>query len=41
MTVDITGTFGVPRENDNERRVEQLGAERGLYVGNTYFEQKS
>ena len=34
----ITGAFGVPRENENGRRRVEFCAERGLYVGNTYFE---
>ena len=33
----ITGTFGVPGENDNSRRVVEFRAERGLCVGNTSF----
>ena len=37
----IAVAFGVPGENDNGRRVVKLCAERGLYVGNTYFEYKS
>ena len=30
----ITSAFGVPRENDNGRRVVEFCAERGLCVGN-------
>ena len=37
----ITGTFGVPGEIENWRRVVEFCAERGLCVGNTYFEHKS
>ena len=37
----ITGAFGVTGENDNTRRVMEFCAERGLCVGNTYFEHKS
>ena len=37
----ITDAFGVPRENENWRRVVEFYAERGLCVGNTYFEQKN
>ena len=32
----ITGAFGVPRKNDNGRRVVEFCAERGLCVGNTF-----
>ena len=37
----LTGAFGVPGENDNGRRVMEFCAERGLCVGNTYFEHRS
>ena len=37
----ITGAFGVPEEKDNGRRVVEFCAERGLCVGNTYFEYRS
>ena len=37
----ITGAFGVPGENDDGRRVVEFCAERGLSVGNKYFEHKS
>ena len=37
----ITGAFGVPRENDNGRRVVELRAEMGLCVGKTYFKHRS
>ena len=37
----ITGAFGVPRENDNGTRVIEFCAERGLCVGNTYFNHRS
>ena len=33
--------IGVPGENDNVRRVVEICFERGLCVGNTYFEHKS
>ena len=36
MRVGIIGTFRVPEENDNGRRVVDLCG-----VGNTYFEHKS
>ena len=39
--VSITGAFGVPRENNNGRRVVEFCVERGLCVGNTYFEHRS
>ena len=41
MRASITSAFGVPGENDNRRRVVELCAEKGLCVGNTYFERKS
>ena len=41
MRTGIIGAFGVPGENDNERRVVELCAKRGLCVDNTYFEYKS
>ena len=41
MRASITGAFGVPRENDKGRRVVEFCAERGLYVGNTYFKHIS
>ena len=41
MRPSITGAFGVTGENDNTRRVMEFCAERGLCVGNTYFEHKS
>ena len=37
--MDGLGAFGVPEENDNGRVVE-FCAERGLCVGNTYLEHK-
>ena len=37
----ITGTFGVPRENDNGIRVVEFCADRGLCVANTYFKHRS
>ena len=41
MRVGITGAFGVPGENENGRRVVEFCAEKGLCVGNTYFEYNS
>ena len=32
----ITGTFGVPEENNNDRRVAEFCTERGLWVGNIF-----
>ena len=40
MRAAITGAFRVPGENENGRRVVKFCAERGLCVGNTYFEHK-
>ena len=37
----ITSAIGVPGKNENRRRVVEYYAERGLCVGNTYFEHKS
>ena len=37
----IIGSFGVPEENDNRRRVVEFCAERGLFVGILCFEHKS
>ena len=37
----ITGAFRVSGENENARRVVEFCAERGMCVGNTYFEHKS
>ena len=37
----ITGAFGVPGENDNDRRMMEFCEERGLCVGNTHFKQRS
>ena len=37
----ITGAFGVPGENENGRRVVEFCAERGMCVGNTYFEHEN
>ena len=34
--VGITYAFGVPGENDNDRRVMEFCAERGLCVANTF-----
>ena len=42
MRASITGTFRVPGENDNGRRMEEFCAEMvGLCVGNTYFKNRS
>ena len=40
---DLNGWIGdrTTRENDNGRRVVELCSERGLCIGNTYFEQRS
>ena len=40
MRAGITGAFGVPGENDNDRRVVEF-CKRGLCVGNTYFKYSS
>ena len=40
MRAGITGAFGVLSENNNERRVVEFCAERGMHVGKTYFEHK-
>ena len=40
-TAGITGTFGVPGENDDGRRVVKFCEERGLCVSNTYFKHRS
>ena len=37
----IIGGFGVPGEDDNGRRMVELCAEKGLCVGNTYFQHRS
>ena len=37
----ITGAFIVQGENDNDRRVLEFCAERGLRVGNTGFKRRS
>ena len=37
----IIGTFGIPGENDNGRRVVEFCVEGGLYMDNIYFEYKS
>ena len=41
VRASITGIFGVPGENTNGRRMVEFRAERGLCVGNKYFEHKS
>ena len=38
MLLCITGRFEVPGENDNDRRLIDFCAERGLSISNTYFE---
>ena len=40
MRTGITARFGVLGENGNGRMVNDFCAERGLYMGNTYFEYK-
>ena len=40
MRAVITVAFGVPGENNNNRRVVEFCAERGLCVGNTYFKHR-
>ena len=40
VEVGTTGAFGVPGENDNERRVTDFCTERGLCLDNKYFEHK-
>ena len=37
----IIGSFRVPGENDNGRRVVEFCTERGLCVGNTYSKHRS
>ena len=37
----LTGAYGVPGENDNDRRMVEFCAERGLCVDNTYFKHSS
>ena len=40
--MDISGYFGVPRENYNgKKKVVDFCAERGMCVGNAYFKYKS
>ena len=41
LRAGITGGFGAPGENDKGRRIIDFCAERVLYVGNTYFKEKS
>ena len=41
VRASITGDFGVPGQNDNGRRGVDFCAERGQFVGNTYFKHKS
>ena len=36
----ISGAFEVPGENDNGRIVVEFCVERGMCVGNTYFEHR-
>ena len=40
MRAVVTDASGVPGENDNGKRVLEFCAERGICVGNTYFEYK-
>ena len=37
----ITDSFGVPGEDENRKKVVEFCDEKGLCVGNTYFEHKS
>ena len=37
----IIGAFGVPGKSDNDKRIVEFYAERGLCVGNTYFKHSS
>ena len=37
----ITGAFGVPRENDNGRRVVKLCEKNGICEGTTHFKHRS
>ena len=37
----MTGSFRVPGENDNGRRVVEFCVEWGLYMANTYFKHRS
>ena len=39
VRVDITGVFGVPCESDNEKRVVDCSAEKGLVVCIMHFKQ--
>ena len=41
MRAGIAGVFVVLGANDDGSRVVKFCAERGLYVGNTYFEDRS
>ena len=41
MWASITSMFEIQGENDNQRRVTNFCAERGLCVGNKYFDHKS
>ena len=38
---DMTGAFGAPGEKVNGIKVVEFCAERGLCMGNTYFEHRS
>ena len=40
VRANLTGAFRVPGDNEKGRRVVEFCAERGLCVGNTYFEHK-
>ena len=37
----MNDTFGVPGDKDNDRRVVEFYAERGLCMSNTYFRHRS
>ena len=41
VRASITGAFELQEKNDNGKRVMELCDERGLCVGNMYFEHKS
>ena len=39
--ISTTGTFGVPGENDNGKRVVEFCAETGMCVSNSYLKHRS
>ena len=41
MRAGITGAFGVPVDNDNERRVVEFNVERGLCMDKMFFDHRS